>query len=90
MLFTLGLVDNNTTTVAMVHDCQVLSQELHPVEFDTVCDIVVTPTRVIEVDGAQKPQCGILWNMLETNMLEDIPPLRELKELIKQGHIEQP
>jgi 5-formyltetrahydrofolate cyclo-ligase len=90
MLFTLGLVDNDTTTVAMVHDCQVLSQELHPAEFDTVCDLVVTPTRVIEVDGAQKPRCGILWNMLEKNMLEDIPPLRELKELIRQGDIEQP
>jgi len=90
MLFTLGLVDNNTTTVAMVHDCQVLTQELHPAEFDTVCDIVVTPTRVIEVNWAPKPQCGILWNLLEKNMLEDIPPLRELKELIKQGVIEQP
>ena len=42
------------------------------------------------MEEAQKPQCGILWNMLEENMLEDIPPLRELQELIKQGDVQQP
>ncbi|KAI0015951.1 5-formyltetrahydrofolate cyclo-ligase [Xylariomycetidae sp. FL0641] len=79
MLFELGVVRADTRTAAVVHDCQVLDQELRPEVFDTVCDLVVTPTRTIHADAAQKPTCGILWDKLEPNMLADIPPLQELK-----------
>lgn len=78
MLFSMGVVGPDTTTAAIVHDCQVLEEELIPEEYDTVCDVVVTPTRVIEADVAGKPTCGILWDRLEVGMLEDIPPLQEL------------
>lgn len=81
MLYSMGVVGPDTTTAAVVHDCQVLGEELIPEEYDTVCDLVVTPTRVIEADGAGKPTCGILWDRLEVGMLEDIPPLQELKDL---------
>lgn len=81
MLFSMGVVGPHTTTAAVVHDCQVLEEELIPEEYDTVCDLVVTPTRVIEADVAGKPSCGILWDRLEVGMLEDIPPLQELKHL---------
>ncbi|KAG0647521.1 Methenyltetrahydrofolate synthase domain-containing [Hyphodiscus hymeniophilus] len=81
MLYSLGVVDQNTVTVGVVHDCQVLEEELYPDEFDTVCDVVVTPTRVVEVEGAAKPTCGILWPLLQPGMLEGIPPLQELKDL---------
>ncbi|ORY61647.1 5-formyltetrahydrofolate cyclo-ligase [Pseudomassariella vexata] len=80
MLFTKGVVGPDTVTVALVHDCQVLTEELIPDEFDTVCDFVITPTRVMEVGAVKKPTCGIIWERLETGMLEDIPPLQELKE----------
>ncbi|KAJ9633057.1 hypothetical protein H2204_007447 [Knufia peltigerae] len=105
ILFSLGLVDPLTSvTVAVVHDCQVLEdQELTPEEFDTVCDLVITPTRVIVVDHhvqqdgtnpersrtktqsktmVQKPTCGILWDKLQPGMLDDIPPLQELKSMM--------
>ena len=36
--------------------------------------------RVIEVDGASKRSCGILWDKLEEDMFDDIEPLRELKD----------
>lgn len=83
MLSSVGVVDTATTTaVAVVHDCQVLEgEELVPEEFDTVCDFVVTPTRVLSAGGKSKPTCGILWNRLEDGMMEDIPPLVELKEM---------
>lgn len=81
ILYTLGVVDQSTIAVGVVHDCQVLAEELHPEEFDTVCDIVVTPTRVTEVHGAAKPTCGVLWPLLQPGMLEDIPPLQELKAM---------
>jgi 5-formyltetrahydrofolate cyclo-ligase len=79
MLFTLGVVRPDTAVVAVAHDCQILDDELVPEDFDTVCDVVVTPTRMITVQGVQKPTCGILWDRLEPGMLRDIPPLQELK-----------
>lgn len=78
MLFSIGVVKLHTTTAAVVHDCQVLEEELIPEEYDTVCDLVVTPTRVIETKAVCKPTCGILWDRLEVGMLDDIPPLQEL------------
>ena len=90
MLFTLGTVTLETKTVAFVHDFQVLEEELVPEEFDTVCDLVVTPTTIIEVTAAKKPTCGILWDRLAEGMLESIPPLQELRVLIRSGKIAQP
>lgn len=86
MLHALGMVDaTKTVTAAVVHDCQVLEDEEEVASdvFDTVCDIVVTPTRMLQVQEARtkKPTCGILWDRLEEGMLEDIPPLRELRDL---------
>ena len=79
MLYTIGVVRQDTLTVAIVHDCQMLDEELRPDEFDTVCDLIVTPTRKIEVGQTRKPTCGILWDKLQDSML-DIPPLQELME----------
>ena len=81
MLFSMGVVSPSTVTAAVVHDCQLLADELVPENFDTVCDLVATPTRLIEADVATKPTCGILWDRLEPGMLEDIPPLQELKDM---------
>lgn len=85
MLFTLGLVNVHSPCVAVVHDCQILDEDLTPEEFDTVCDFVITPSKSIEVSKdhvVQKPECGILWERLQANMLSDIPPLRELQHMI--------
>lgn len=86
MLLAMGMVGPQTITVAVIHDCQLLlDEELQPEEFDTVCDIIVTPSRVLEVRSTNtnhKPTCGIIWDRLEPNMLRDIPPLQELKEIV--------
>jgi 5-formyltetrahydrofolate cyclo-ligase len=81
LLYSIGVVDGNTQTAAVVHECQVLDEELVGEEWDTGCDFVVTNVRAIEVDGASKPSCGILWDKLEDEMLDDIEPLRELKAM---------
>lgn len=80
MLFTIGVVGPDTTTVAVVHDCQVLEEELIPEQFDTVCDLIITPTRLIKADIVSKPTCGIIWERLESGMLENIPPLQDLRD----------
>ena len=79
MLWEIGVVGEGTQTVAVVHEFQVLDEELRGEEWDTGCDFVVTNERVIEVEGASKPSCGILWDRLEEGMLENIEPLRELR-----------
>ena len=38
--------------------------------------------RVIGVEVAQKPRCGILWERLEAGMEEAIEPLGELRGLL--------
>ncbi|KAE9369060.1 5-formyltetrahydrofolate cyclo-ligase [Stipitochalara longipes BDJ] len=81
MLYTLGVVDGTTQTIAVVHECQVLDEEFQGEEWDTGCDFVVTNARIIEVDEASKPTCGILWDKLQRDMLEDIEPLGELKNM---------
>lgn len=81
MLYSIGVVNTETQLVAVVHECQVLEEELSGEDWDTGCDLVVTNQRIIEVTGASKPTCGIIWAMLEKNMLEDIEPLRELQAM---------
>jgi 5-formyltetrahydrofolate cyclo-ligase len=87
MLYQLGVVDTLTPMVALVHDCQVVSEELDTTAFDTVCDYVITPSQVISIENAQKPTTGVIWDRLEPNMLEDISPLKELAELERTGLI---
>lgn len=90
ILYSIGVISEETEAAAVVHDCQLLDQPLIPEEFDTLCDIVTTPTRFIAVIGAKKPECGILWHKLAPGMSESIPPLRELRQLIKSGTVKQP
>jgi 5-formyltetrahydrofolate cyclo-ligase len=81
MVYSIGVIDGITQTVALVHECQVLDEELVGEEWDTGCDFIVTNQRVIEVNRASKPSCGILWHNLQSEMLADIEPLRELKDM---------
>ena len=81
MLFKLGRVKAETPVAAVVHDCQMLEETLHPEVFDTVADVVFTPTRTIAVSNPQKPTCGILWDRLDPHMFATIPPLQELKSM---------
>jgi 5-formyltetrahydrofolate cyclo-ligase len=81
MLYRLGRVTAKTPVAAVVHDCQVLTETLYPELFDTVADVVFTPTRTIEVTAPHKPRCGIIWDRLDPHMFETIPPLRELREM---------
>lgn len=81
MLHALGRVRPETPVAAVVHDCQVLDETLYPEVFDTVADLIFTPTRTIEVADAHKPTCGILWDRLDPHMYATIPPLQELKAM---------
>jgi 5-formyltetrahydrofolate cyclo-ligase len=81
MMYAIGAATTETPVVGFVHDCQVADLELQPSPFDTVCDLIVTPSGVILIEGANKPTVGVLWEKLAAGMMEDIPPLKELKQL---------
>jgi 5-formyltetrahydrofolate cyclo-ligase len=81
MLYKTGVVAAHTPVAALVHDCQVVDVDLTTSPFDTLCDYVVTPSRVVEVRGVTKPTQGVLWDRLEAGMIDSIPPLRELREM---------
>jgi 5-formyltetrahydrofolate cyclo-ligase len=97
MLTSINVVETlDVPCIAVVHNCQVLDEELHPEVFDTVCDFIVTPSMIMEAADAgqdqgavQKPSCGILWDKLQPGMLEDIPPLQELRRLIPRTNAEK-
>jgi 5-formyltetrahydrofolate cyclo-ligase len=77
----IGVVGDETKVVGVVHECQVLDKELVVEEWDVGCDFVVSDKRVIEVENAAKPGCGIVWEKLREGMLEDIEPLGELNRI---------
>lgn len=81
MLHRIGAVSKSTPIAAVVHDCQVLRQELQPEVFDTVADVIFTPSRTLEVKDPHKPTCGIVWSLLDQHMYNTIPPLQELKSI---------
>jgi 5-formyltetrahydrofolate cyclo-ligase len=81
ILYRLGRITTATPAAAVVHDCQVLEEKLMPDVFDTVADVVFTPTRTIAVSNPHKPTCGILWDRLDPHMFETIPPLQQLKAM---------
>ncbi|KAF4619082.1 hypothetical protein G7Y89_g14765 [Cudoniella acicularis] len=81
MLFSIGVVDTTTQSIAVVHECQVLNEDLRGEDWDTGCDFVVTNARAIQVEHAAKPTCGIIWDKLEDGMMEDVEPLKELRAM---------
>lgn len=81
MLYQLQRISTTTPCAAVVHDCQVLSETLTPDVYDTVVDVIFTPTRTISVKDPHKPTCGIIWDRLDQHMYETIPPLQELKAM---------
>jgi 5-formyltetrahydrofolate cyclo-ligase len=80
----LGVVDGDTPVIAVVHECQVVDVALEPSEFDTVVDYIATPPRVLTPQGPHPKPTGIAWHALEDGMMDQIPPLRELKELLEE------
>ena len=49
---------------------------------DLPVDIIVTPSRIINVrEKLPKPKVGILWEKITPHMLLQMPILREFKEL---------
>lgn len=77
LLRELDKVGEDTPIISNVHDVQVF-ESLPKDVFDLTLDIIVTPTRVIRVEGrGPRPKC-IYWDRLSKDKIDSIPILREL------------
>lgn len=75
----LGLVDDRTPIVTLVHEVQVLEQALYPSPDDVLVDHIVTPARVIDI-GARPPRPRrIDWSRVDEAQVLATPALRELR-----------
>ena len=77
----------NPLVVCAVHDCQIVDLDLVGSEFDTHVDLIVTPTRTIEIPAEHGHRPGrVVWEQLEPGMVDRIPPLQELQNLQKENN----
>ena len=81
MFTDLGLVDETTPVVAVVHDCQVVQENLTPSETDILVDYIATPTQLYTVGRRAKRPFGVKWPLLDPAQIENTPPLQELQRI---------
>jgi 5-formyltetrahydrofolate cyclo-ligase len=81
MFTDLGLVDDDTPVHAVVHDVQLVEEQLQPSETDILVDTIFTPTRTHVVERRAKRPRGVKWPLLEPKQIADTPPLQELQRL---------
>lgn len=86
MLQDLGVLDAAAPVVAVAHECQVVDEAQYGIDAikadkngEVQCDFVVTPDRTLAVKGAVKPSGGVDFTKVDSDALNNIPPLQELK-----------
>ena len=82
MLSEIGLTSPATEIVDIVHDEQVVDEDLAGEPHDVAVDWIVTPTRTVHVqlDGAREPG-RVFWDLVPGTEHESIPPIVELRGL---------
>ena len=81
MFTDLGLVGEDTSVVAAVHDCQVVHEKLHPSDTDILVDHIATPGKLHTVERRAKRPHGVIWDLLEPAQIRQTPPLQELRAI---------
>lgn len=81
MFTDLGLVDETTPVVAVVHDVQVVHDKLIPSETDILVDWIATPSGLRKVERRAKRPHGVKWALLDPRQIEQTPPLQELQRI---------
>jgi len=76
----LNLIDEKTAIATTVHEIQLL-EKIPTEEHDIPIDIIATPERIIETKTRYPRPKGIFWEKVTEKMLQDIPVLKELKEM---------
>ncbi|MDT7888829.1 MAG: 5-formyltetrahydrofolate cyclo-ligase [Desulfurococcales archaeon] len=74
----LGLVTEDTPVITTVHDLQIINREIPMEKHDLPVDLIITPTRVVEVEKAYRKPIGIYWDRIDRNKFREIPLLAEI------------
>ena len=70
MFTDMGIVDDDTPVAAVVHDCQVVEDKLHPSETDILVDFIATPTRTASRSSKRgKRPRGVKWDLLDPEQI---------------------
>lgn len=80
MFTDVGVADEQSQVTAVVHDVQVVEDELVPSSTDILVDTIATPTRFVTVSRGGRPH-GIKWDLLDPAQLAATPPLLELRRM---------
>ena len=81
MFTDLGLADEDTPVVAVVHDVQVVEEKLIPSETDILVDYIATPSGLHTVERTARRPRGVKWALLDPKQIEQTPPLQELQRI---------
>jgi len=81
MFSDMGLVDETTPVVALVHDCQLVDETLHASETDILVDRIATPGGMHVVERRAKRPKGVKWPLVDPSQIADTPPLQELRRI---------
>ncbi|MDD9981321.1 MAG: hypothetical protein OXU81_08205, partial [Gammaproteobacteria bacterium] len=81
MFTDVGVADERTPVVAVVHDVQVVEDTLSPSPTDIIVDYIATPHRLHEATREDPRPRGVKWELLTAQTIEATPPLRELQAL---------
>lgn len=79
LLSEIAAVDRATEIVDVVHDCQVVDEDLEPQAHDATVDWIVTPTATMATSGPPRLPGQVHWDLLVASPLADIPPVLELR-----------
>lgn len=88
ILYEIGAVNSQTLVLTTVHDEQILANDKLPLSLlcnhDLPIDIIVTPSKIINVRKRLKKPCiGIDWSLITKEQLLAMPILQSLKSELK-------
>lgn len=79
MWIAMGLTTKDTSVIGIVHELQVVPESFPLQPWDSIINIIVTPTQVIRTPPHPQPN-SILWEKMDADWLEAIPLMLELYE----------
>lgn len=81
MFTDLGLVDESTPVAAIVHDVQVVDDQLSVSATDIQVDYIATPAQLRSIERRSRRPRGIRWDLMTEREIADTSPLKELARM---------
>ncbi|SDQ57617.1 5-formyltetrahydrofolate cyclo-ligase [Microbacterium sp. cf332] len=85
MLSEIGLTDDRSEVVDIVHDEQYVDEDLAGEAHDVAVDWIITPERRIRVEGHGRDPGQVFWDLIPGGEHEFLPPIVELRQEREAG-----